>query len=70
VTEPIGPFRKSSYSGQENNCVEVAPRAIGGRAVRDSKAQAGGPLLIFAPEGWQAFLEGARAGEFARTTRD
>ncbi|GAA3868648.1 hypothetical protein GCM10023084_22290 [Streptomyces lacrimifluminis] len=61
MTEPIGPFRKSSYSGQENNCVEVATRAVGGRAVRDSKDQAGGPMLTFAPGSWQAFLTGAKA---------
>jgi len=68
VTEPIGPFRKSSYSGQENNCVEVADTAVGGRAVRDSKALTG-PMLTFAPGGWLAFLAGAKDGEFDRSAR-
>jgi hypothetical protein len=63
VTEVVGPFRKSSYSGQQGNCIEVAPTAVGGRAVRDSKDQAG-PVLAFARSGWQAFLAGAQAGEF------
>ncbi|MFC8566569.1 DUF397 domain-containing protein [Streptomyces sp. NPDC057245] len=55
MTEVVGPFWKSSYSGQENACVEVADTAPGGRAVRDSKRQ-DGPLLIVSREGWQAFL--------------
>lgn len=63
MTEVVGPFRKSSFSGAENNCVEVADTAIGGSAVRDSKNQVG-PMLTFARSGWQAFLAGAQAGEF------
>ncbi|MFD5492097.1 DUF397 domain-containing protein [Streptomyces sp. GDS52] len=55
MTEVIGPFRKSSYSQAESNCVEVAETAPGGRAVRDSK-QRGGPLLIVSRESWRAFL--------------
>lgn len=61
MTEVVSPFRKSSYSGAENNCVEVADIATGGRAVRDSKDQAR-PMLNFAPGSWQAFLAGAKAG--------
>jgi hypothetical protein len=55
VTEVVGPFWKSSYSGQENNCVEIAVTATGGRAVRDSK-NPHGPHLYLSPEGWHAFL--------------
>ncbi|MBL3667503.1 DUF397 domain-containing protein [Streptomyces sp. M2CJ-2] len=55
MTEVIKPFQKSSYSGQENACVEVAETAPGGRAVRDSK-QYDGPLLTVSRESWQAFL--------------
>ncbi|MFI1731430.1 DUF397 domain-containing protein [Streptomyces acidicola] len=55
MTDVVGPFRKSSYSGQQGNCVEVAPTEVGGRAVRDSK-QHDGPLLIVSRESWQAFL--------------
>ncbi|MDQ0933188.1 DUF397 domain-containing protein [Streptomyces turgidiscabies] len=68
MTEIVGPFRKSSFSGAENNCVEVAATAVGGRAVRDSKALTG-PMLTFAPGGWQAFLAGAKDGEFDRSAR-
>ncbi|MBC3844303.1 DUF397 domain-containing protein [Streptacidiphilus sp. 4-A2] len=39
-------WRKSSFSGANNECVEVAPvdRWIG---VRDSKANGQGPVLVF-----------------------
>ncbi|MCL7380746.1 DUF397 domain-containing protein [Streptomyces sp. 35G-GA-8] len=63
--EVVGPYRKSSYSGQENNCVEVAPTANGGRAVRDSKDRSR-PSLHFGPASWQTFLAVARDG----TSRD
>ena len=56
MTEVVSPFWKSSYSGQENACVEVADTAPGGRAVRDSKQQ-DGPLLFVSRESWQAFLQ-------------
>ncbi|MEU3143365.1 MULTISPECIES: DUF397 domain-containing protein [unclassified Streptomyces] len=56
MTEVIGPFRKSSYSQAESNCVEVAETAPGGPAVRDSKQCEGGPLLTVSRESWQAFL--------------
>ncbi|MFG2307536.1 DUF397 domain-containing protein [Streptomyces sp. NPDC048566] len=59
MTEVVSPFRKSSYSGAENACVEVAHTAPGGRAVRDSK-QGDGPVLVVSRETWQAFL-----GQFA-----
>ncbi|MBF8174741.1 DUF397 domain-containing protein [Streptomyces olivaceus] len=55
MSEVVSPFWKSSYSGQENACVEVADTAPGGRAVRDSKRQ-DGPLLTVSRNGWQAFL--------------
>ncbi|MEU1041363.1 DUF397 domain-containing protein [Streptomyces sp. NPDC005907] len=55
MTEVVGSFRKSSHSAQQGDCVEVAPTADHGRAVRDSKRQ-DGPLLTVSREGWQAFL--------------
>ncbi|OLZ71692.1 DUF397 domain-containing protein [Streptomyces sp. IMTB 2501] len=56
MTEVVGPFRKSSYSGAESNCVAVADTADNGRAVRDSKRPAG-PLLAVSRDSWQAFLQ-------------
>ncbi|MFD9432586.1 DUF397 domain-containing protein [Streptomyces sp. NPDC060002] len=55
MTEVVGPFRKSSYSAQQGDCVEVAPTATGGRAVRDSK-EPHGPLLTVSSKSWAAFL--------------
>ncbi|MFV8130687.1 DUF397 domain-containing protein [Streptomyces syringium] len=47
---------KSTYSGTDSNCVEVAhaPGVIG---VRDSKNPCG-PVLTFGPVAWGAFLAG------------
>jgi hypothetical protein len=53
---------KSSRSGANNNCVEVA-NLDNGRAVRDSKNPAG-PVLNFTADQWSAFTTGVRAGEF------
>ncbi len=52
-------FRKSSYSGQAPNCVEVADLPHG-TAVRDSKNPAKGHLPFPAAE-WDAFLTAARS---------
>ncbi|MQA14862.1 MAG: DUF397 domain-containing protein [Pseudonocardiaceae bacterium] len=57
------PWRKATYSGSENACVEVAPLPDGDRAVRDSK-DPHGPALIFTPAEWAAFTAGVRDGEF------
>ncbi|MYZ39366.1 DUF397 domain-containing protein [Streptomyces sp. MnatMP-M17] len=56
--EVVGPYRTSSYSGQNNNCVEVALTADGGRAVRDTKDRTR-PSLHFGPAAWRMFLVGA-----------
>ncbi|MEV0751409.1 DUF397 domain-containing protein [Streptosporangium sp. NPDC050280] len=56
-------WRKSSYSGSGDNCVEVAALPGGGQAVRDSK-NPGGPVLKFTPSEWSAFISGVRNGEF------
>jgi hypothetical protein len=55
-------WRKSSYSSDDGNCVEVADLSDG-RAVRDSKNPDGAALMFAATE-WAAFIAGVRAGEF------
>jgi hypothetical protein len=55
-------WRKATKSGSAG-CVEVAPLADGGVAVRDSK-DPDGPILRYTPVEWDAFLDGARKGEF------
>jgi Domain of unknown function (DUF397) len=55
-------WRKSSFSGQ-HQCVEVASLGTGETAVRHSR-QPAGPALVFTPEEWSAFLQGAVRGEF------
>lgn len=56
-------WRKSSFSGSGNACVEVADLGSG-RAVRDSKDLSGGTPLTFTADEWSAFIAGVRAGEF------
>jgi hypothetical protein len=58
-----GPFVKSTYTGAQGNCVEVAPLFDGGRAVRDSKDQSG-PVLYFPRTAWAAFVSDVRGGTF------
>ena len=53
---------KSSFSAA-GNCVEVVHLPGGGIAVRDSKDRAKAPHLYTNGE-WQAFLAGAKNGEF------
>jgi hypothetical protein len=47
-------WKKSSYSGNSGNCVEVADlgQAV---AVRDSKDPKG-PVLVVTPSEWQGFI--------------
>jgi hypothetical protein len=59
-----GPWIKSSYSGPTGgNCVEVAFLAHGEVAMRNSRDPEG-LALIFTRTEWDAFLGGARDGEF------
>jgi hypothetical protein len=59
-------WRKSSYSGNGGNCVEVASNLPGIVAVRDSKDVAGLALAFISDE-WAAFVQGVKRGEFDLT---
>lgn len=56
---------KSSKSGGNQDCVEAAHLGEGFVGVRDSKNPSG-PALVFTPAEWDAFLSGAKGGEFDR----
>jgi hypothetical protein len=56
-------WQKSTRSGPvSDNCVEIA-FVDGAIAMRDSK-HPDGPVLLFTAEEWDAFVEGAKDGEF------
>jgi hypothetical protein len=55
---------KSSASAYNGNCVEVSHLSGDLVAVRDTKDRAFGPALIFTRPEWDAFLVGAKNGEF------
>jgi hypothetical protein len=57
-------WRKSSASAYNGDCVEISRLRDGRVAVRDTKDKASGPALIFTRSEWDAFLVGARDGEF------
>ncbi|MEO3812852.1 DUF397 domain-containing protein [Sphaerisporangium sp. B11E5] len=54
-------WRKSSFSTDTGNCVEVASNLPGLRAVRDSKDVAGA-VLVFGPAEWAVFVGSVKDG--------
>ena len=55
-------WHKSSHSGTDGNCVEVARNVAGIVAVRDSK-NPDGPKLRFTSRVWDLFISGVKTGE-------
>jgi hypothetical protein len=56
-------WRKSRHSGAVGNCVELASLVGGGVAVRNSRYPEG-PALVYSRDEIEAFLNGAKDGEF------
>lgn len=56
-------WRKSSFSTNGGDCVEVSPDGANQVGMRDSKDPAG-PVLTFKRSEFRAFILGAKAGEF------
>ncbi|MFF2077186.1 DUF397 domain-containing protein [Kitasatospora sp. NPDC058162] len=55
-------WRKSSFSTDQGNCIEVADGVVGIVPVRDSK-DPHGPALAFPADAWTAFVASIKAGE-------
>ena len=53
---------KAQSSSHNGACVEIA-KAVGNIAIRDSK-DPDGPILVYTPAEFKAFLSGAQNGEF------
>jgi hypothetical protein len=56
-------WQKATFSNPSGNCVELAKLADGRIAVRNSRHPAG-PALVYERAELDAFLHGAKAGEF------
>jgi Domain of unknown function (DUF397) len=56
-------WRKSTYSSDDGNCVEVADLDGSARAVRDSKDPSGGHLTLTTAQ-WAVFTAGVQSGQF------
>ena len=54
-------WRKSTYSGGNGSCVEIADLGTAA-AVRDSKDR-NGPKLIFAAGDWRTFVDSIKTGK-------
>jgi Domain of unknown function (DUF397) len=62
-------WMKSTHSGSTGgNCVELAHLYGGQVAIRNSRHPSG-PALLFTAAEWDAFLAGAKDGEFDRPDR-
>lgn len=58
-------WKKSSWSAENGNCVEVAELSEGNIGVRDSKAKGPGcPALAFTRADWSSFIISVKAGEY------
>jgi hypothetical protein len=59
-----GAWRKSSFSNMNGSCVEISRLLSNRIGVRDTKDNGIGPVLIFTTAEWNAFIAGAKEGQF------
>jgi hypothetical protein len=57
-------WTRSTYSGGDNNCVEVAHGLPAVLPVRDSKVPAG-PAVVFKDTAWGSFVEAVKSGDIS-----
>jgi hypothetical protein len=57
-------WQKSSFSDYNGSCFEIARLRDDRVGVRDTKDNGAGPVLIFNNNEWDAFIKGAKHGEF------
>lgn len=57
-------WQKSSFSAYNGDCFEAARLRDDRVGVRDTKDDGAGPVLIFNNNEWDAFIKGAKHGEF------
>jgi len=55
-------WRKATYSGAQDSCVEVGHAGLELVAVRDTKDRSG-PVLSFGAAAWREFTDGLKAGD-------
>lgn len=56
------PWRKSTWSFGNGDCVEFAQPTAGSAAVRDSKNKRG-PALLFTAREWRMFIDRVKSGK-------
>ncbi|KJS52266.1 regulatory protein [Streptomyces rubellomurinus subsp. indigoferus] len=59
-------WRKSRFSANQGNCIEVADGLTNVVPVRDSK-DPNGPALVFPADAWTTFITSIKTGEFPNT---
>ncbi|MFD4660476.1 DUF397 domain-containing protein [Kitasatospora sp. NPDC058444] len=59
-------WRKSEFSANQGNCIEVANGFPGIVPVRDSKDPSG-PALVFPAAAWSAFIAAIKTSEIPNT---
>lgn len=69
AAEPVrGRWRKSRHSNSQGACVELAPLAGGGVAIRNSRFP-DGTVLRYTPAEFRALIEGIKHGDFDHLLR-